>query len=104
MKFTKWLNEHYPETSANSAKTYELIQKARSNTRFFTIPIIAGIYFFSFYIATMLATYYGEHLASGVIGWLFLIAASIVGAVIFTFVNNKMIKNELRKIIKSNSF
>jgi len=40
MSFSRWLEDNYPERVRNSAESYQLIKKAKRNTRFLSVIAI----------------------------------------------------------------
>jgi len=101
MSFSSWLKKNHPESSKNSAETYQLIQKAKKNKRPLTITAIVLVYLPTYYIASMLSSFFGAELSKGATGFTIFVIAFLFGSIVFSFINNMLIKNELSNLLKS---
>ena len=100
MSFSSWLKDKYPDSSKNSAETYQLIQKAKNAARPLTIAVIVLVYLPTYYITSMLSSFFGYELAKGNVGLAIFFVAFVFGSIIFSLINKVLIKNELAKLLR----
>lgn len=100
MTFTTWLKRKYPELSKNSAESYALIKRAKSNKRPLIVASSILVYLIVFYTASILSSYFGAEFTKGTLGITIYIIAFVLGSFLFSSVSNFLVKREIEKLLK----
>lgn len=101
MSFSKWLEDNYPDRVRDSAESYQLIKKAKRNTRFLSVIAIFLVCFPTYYICSIVSSNLGFEFAQGVGGFLVFLLGFVFSSFAFLLVNNHLIKKELSKLVRS---
>ena len=100
MTFTSWLKRIYPELSKNSAESYTLIKRAKSNKKPLIVASFILVYLIAFYTASILSRYFGAEFANGTLGITIYIISFVLGSVLFLSIRNFLVKREIEKLLK----